>query len=162
MNRLMELILKNKSEAKYTILISIDIKVAFNSLWWPSILQTLSKDGCPTELINTITDYLDNRNIEFNYGNATIKHQIQKGCPQGSCLGQFLWSVIANKILNQAWDHATNLQAFADDFILTITSDNRKDMEKKAEQALQKFMNWAINAKLQISEQKTQASKGNQ
>ncbi|GIX77407.1 RNA-directed DNA polymerase from mobile element jockey [Caerostris extrusa] len=62
MNNLMNLICKNKRETKYTILISIDIKGAFNSLWWPSILQALSTDGCPTELINTITDYLDNRN----------------------------------------------------------------------------------------------------
>ncbi|GIX80135.1 hypothetical protein CEXT_702861 [Caerostris extrusa] len=77
MNNLMNLISKNKSEAKYTTLISIDIK-AFNSLWWLSILQTLSADGCPTELINSITDYLDNRNIEFNYGSLTIKHKIQK------------------------------------------------------------------------------------
>ncbi|GIX89946.1 reverse transcriptase domain-containing protein [Caerostris extrusa] len=152
MNNLMNLISKNKSEAKYTTLISIDIKGAFNSLWWPSIVQTLSADGCPIELINSITDYLDNRNIEFNYGSLSIKHKIQKGCPQGSCLGPFLWSVIANKILNQAWDPATKLQAFADDFIFTITSDNRKDLELKAHQALHKFMDWAFNEKLQISE----------
>ncbi|GIX80133.1 hypothetical protein CEXT_702851 [Caerostris extrusa] len=46
------------------------------------------------------------------------------------------------------------LQAFADDFIFTITSDNRKEMEKKSTTSSQKFMTWAINEKLQISEQK--------
>ncbi|GIX87617.1 uncharacterized protein CEXT_760061 [Caerostris extrusa] len=81
--------------------------------------------------------------------------QSEKGCPQGSCLGPFLWSIIANKVLQTKWDEEVDLQAFADDFIFIITSNNRRDLEKKATKALQQFSKWAIKKNCQSHKKNT-------
>ncbi|GIX89956.1 RNA-directed DNA polymerase from mobile element jockey [Caerostris extrusa] len=157
LQHMMKKIYDNRKSSKYTILISIDIKGAFDSIWWPSILNTLRQDNTPSTYIILLRDYLNNRNVEFNYGQNKIHYELQKGCPQGSCLGPFLWSIIANKILKTRWDEDVELQAFADDFIFVITSENRRDLENKATKALQQFAKWATEEKLTISKEKTQA-----
>ncbi|GIY18173.1 uncharacterized protein CEXT_770371 [Caerostris extrusa] len=157
LSNLIENINTNRANNLYTCIISIDIKGAFDSLWWPSIITRLKKDNCPEDILSMICSYLDTREIEYKMADTKINHHLQKGCPQGSCLGPFLWTIISNTILKEDWGNHCQLQAFADDFIIIIKSQNRRQLEDQASKALQKFKEWTANEKLTLSHNKTQA-----
>ncbi|GIX71711.1 uncharacterized protein CEXT_759861 [Caerostris extrusa] len=72
--------------------------------------------------------------FKYGEGNRKIIYDLQKGCPQGSCLGPFLWTLIANLILKETWEEDVKLQAFADDFIFIISANNRRTLETKQQQ----------------------------
>jgi hypothetical protein len=43
---------------KLVIMTSLDIQVAFDAAWWPSIIQGLKDSGCPRNLYNLSRDIL--------------------------------------------------------------------------------------------------------
>ncbi|GBM44583.1 hypothetical protein AVEN_250562-1 [Araneus ventricosus] len=78
------------------------------------------------------------------------------GCPQGSCSGPALWSLVPNEILQETWAENTSIQAFADDFVIVSHAPTKIKIENQIHVAIEKFINWANKNKLQISTGKTQ------
>ena len=54
--RLREIV--NTSRSKYALEILLDIKIAFNTVWWPSILEELRKIGCRGDMYILVLSYL--------------------------------------------------------------------------------------------------------
>jgi retron-type reverse transcriptase len=44
-------------EGNIAILVSLDVKGAFDAAWWPSILNTLKEFNCPKNLYNLAKSY---------------------------------------------------------------------------------------------------------
>ena len=44
-----------------TILVSLDVRGAFDEAWWPSILQALKEFNCPKNLYNLVSSYFSER-----------------------------------------------------------------------------------------------------
>ncbi|GBM11082.1 hypothetical protein AVEN_242971-1 [Araneus ventricosus] len=78
------------------------------------------------------------------------------GCPQGSCSGPALWSLVANEILQDTWLENTAIQAFADDFVIVSHAPTKIKIENQIHATIEKFINWINKNKLQISTGKTQ------
>ena len=51
------------SQSKYVLAILLDIKNAFNTVWWPSILKELREIGCPGDLYRLVRSYFQDRKI---------------------------------------------------------------------------------------------------
>jgi hypothetical protein len=68
----------------------LDIKSAFNSAWHPAIIAALSSRGCPTYLVNIISNFLKNRSAVLSIGEFYSEHPVSLGCPQGGVLFPFL------------------------------------------------------------------------
>jgi hypothetical protein len=68
------------------IMTSLDVQGAFDSAWWPGILQGLRDFNCPSNLYKLSKEYFSNRTAVM-ITNNTIDRRITKGCPQGSCCG---------------------------------------------------------------------------
>ena len=51
----------NESRDKYAIDIFVDIKGAFDRVWWPDVLDGLRRVQCPPNLYKLIASYLSNR-----------------------------------------------------------------------------------------------------
>ena len=142
---------------KYTSLVSLDIQGAFDNVEWRVIATQLVSTKCPSNIAGTISSYLSDRSVLVNWGGGYSTHPLQKGCPQGSCLGPILWLLIANKILNDLTDDGHSVFAFADDFTVILSGRRRLDVEEEAQLVLPRFCQLLDKFNLHLSTSKTKA-----
>ena len=69
------------------VLISLDVKGAFDAARWPSILNGLKAYNCPKNLYNLSKSYFSQRSAVLSFNNVSIQRTVTKGTPQGSCWG---------------------------------------------------------------------------
>jgi hypothetical protein len=81
------------NDGQYVALISLDVKGAFDAVWWHSILITLKTLKCPRNLYNLCVSYFNNRSAILLLNSSMEQRKISKGCPQGSASGPGLWNL---------------------------------------------------------------------
>ncbi|GFX41451.1 retrovirus-related Pol polyprotein from type-1 retrotransposable element R1 [Trichonephila clavipes] len=59
--RLNEIVKRGKKKHLHSILISLDIKGAFDNAWWPYILNLLKKAEIPINIFSLVADFLNDR-----------------------------------------------------------------------------------------------------
>lgn len=146
-----------KEKNKYVAMVSLDILGAFDSLEWHQIKLELHQLPISNYLKNILFSFLNNRNIKSKFGTRTETQPIYKGCPQGSCLGPLLWTIIANRILITYQKHYSEVWAFADDLVLVAAADSRSSLESKINSRLTTINHILNNLQLYLSENKTVA-----
>ena len=139
----------------FGLVISLDIKGAFNYCWFPKILSQLKVKNCPKNLFNTFKSYFERREAEIWYLNKSIKRKITVGCPQGSSSGPFLWNIAFDDIFDLTTNEDIIIESFADDTIIKIFADNITELEMKANSILEKVVTFATNNKLIFNVTKT-------
>jgi hypothetical protein len=82
-DRAVGILKRARAESKHAVLVALDIKNAFNSAWYPGLLQLLLCSGCPGNLGRDIADLLQDRSVT----SEGVTVETSRGCPQGSCLG---------------------------------------------------------------------------
>jgi len=75
------------SAGEIIVLISLDVKGAFDAAWWPSILNGLKDYNCPKNLYKLSKIYFSQRTAVFLLNNVSMQRTITKGTPQGSYCG---------------------------------------------------------------------------
>ena len=141
----------------YTTLVSLDIQGAFDNVEWQDLRRELAHNHCPKNVAGTISSYLSERSVLINWGAGNSVHPLQKGCPQGSCLGPILWLLIANKILKTLTDAGHTAYAFADDFSIILSGQRRLDIEQQAKTVFPMFCQLLENLSLKLSAAKTKS-----
>lgn len=149
--------IKSNQKSKHTILITLDLKGAFDSLWWPQIRKSLVKADCPSNIFYTMKHYLENRSIQVKYDGGIINRPVDRGCPQGSCGGPALWNLCFNDILNAQWPSHTTVRAFADDVSMIVEANTIADLKKFATLSLDQFSDECDKQKLLIAHHKSNA-----
>jgi hypothetical protein len=61
-----------------TVMVSLDVKGAFDAAWWPSILQKLRELKCPKNLNDLSASYFSNRKATFSINNYTTEKEVEK------------------------------------------------------------------------------------
>ena len=140
-----------------TTLVMLDVKGAFNSLGWRSILQALIKIGCPRNIYQLVRSYLQDRRVVYSTPISVQEHSYSRGCPQGSCSGPLFWLLVANSQLEMDLGPHVTTVAYADDFVVLVTGPNAHVVSRRANIALEKIAGWAELHKLQFSAAKTSA-----
>lgn len=143
-----------KREGKGAILVSLDIKGAFNSLWAPIVINKLRENNCHRNLFYLIRDFLTNRKISYLTKDNKITLNSVKGCPQGSPLSPLLFNVVIADLLQQQFDNCVTIQAFADDVTLIVTGKSRKELEDNANRALEIVKEWGDKNRLSFNPDK--------
>ncbi|KAG5861691.1 hypothetical protein JTB14_002321 [Gonioctena quinquepunctata] len=138
---------------KWGILITLDVKNAFNSLPWSNIKKLLKKLRTPQYLLNILDDYLLNRGLDI--GNREIV-EVTAGVPQGSGLGPTLWNVSYDGVLRKSYPEGVEAVAFADDLALTVRANSEYEMKHKAEIAIEIVENWMEENGLTLAKHKTE------
>ena len=61
------------------VIVSLDVKGAFDAAWWPSILKQLRELKCPKHLYNLSASYFSNRKASLSANNYRTEKEVQKG-----------------------------------------------------------------------------------
>lgn len=152
---LLDLVDKNRNQGLLTTIVSFDIKGAFDSVDWLTLINRLIYLKCPSLLTNLIRSYLLDRKLLIQWGSNTTSHLLVKGCPQGSCLAPTLWLVIAEIVLQSYSTSSSKILAFADDFLLVSKGKNRVAVQTEAQLAIDHFIGVTDSLHLVISADKT-------
>jgi hypothetical protein len=75
-------------QRSYVIMISLDVKGAFDAAWWPSILCNLRDLSCPSNLYNLTRSYFSDRVAFFQTNTYREERKVTMGCPQGHVVAQ--------------------------------------------------------------------------
>lgn len=141
---------------KYALCMFLDISNAFNNLWWPAIIDSLKRMRCSVQIVRIMGDYLNRRRIMFRTESGTIDREVNKGCPQGSILGPILWNIVFNELLAEYELLGIRIVAFADDLVIVIGGDSRRQLEERGQKALKMAEEWCIKFKMKLSQKKTE------
>lgn len=83
------------------LVISLDVKNAFNTLSWKAIREALTeKWKIPKYLVMILFSYLKNREITAEIGNSCkISRSVERGVSQGSVLGPMIWHLTYDSVV---------------------------------------------------------------
>jgi len=139
------------------VLVSLDIKDAFDAAWWPSILKTLKEFNCPKNLYNLAKSYLSERTAIFTTRSMQMEREVTKGCPQGYCCGPGFWNIQYNSLLNLEFGKRTKAIAYADDLLMAVKVETVREAENYANIEISKITKWAKDNKITFKEQNSKA-----
>lgn len=115
-NSILNNILKNTAEKKYTLLIITDISKAFDNVNLNKLIEVLIKIKLNPIYINLIIQFLNNRKVLIqNSKNEYYDESVQNGLPQGSILSALLFNIYTHE-LHKLSTHNTQIYQYADDF----------------------------------------------
>lgn len=146
----------NTINEKYAVAMLFDISGAFDGVWWPGLLYNLKKRNCPRNLYRLIQSYLRDRIMCISSNNTDVMKTATKGCPQGSILGPNFWNLNFDDILNTIEQAGYEAIAYADDILVVVTGNSRKEIEIKANQLTNLLTEWCTKHKLQLSKTKSE------
>ena len=136
------------------ILVSLDVKGAFDAAWWPSILKT-QEFKCPKNLYDLTESYFVNRTATMSTNSTQLEREVSKGCPQGSCCGPGFWNRLYNSLLNLDYGKRTKAVAFADDLLIATRADTVREAENFTNIEMRKISKWAKDNKTAFNDQKS-------
>lgn len=147
----------NHSTRQITLLATLDVKNAFNSLKWTDVIQALEiKFNTPKYLMRIIKDYLKNRVLSYNTKQGIRSMQVTSGAAQGSILGPDLWNASYDEILKIEMPEDTFLVGYADDIAAVIKARSTDGAQRKLRQVMIRTKNWLDSHGLQLAMHKTE------
>lgn len=122
-----------ESTGKFCLLISLDIRNAFNSIPIAEIIKALEARKVPLYLRKIIAGFLTGRSFFKRGDGEVISHTVVRGVPQGSVLSPTLWNITYNAILQSELPFRSRIIGYADDILLIIDSNDLRELRAKAE-----------------------------
>jgi hypothetical protein len=145
------------SNAKYCIVIFLDITRAFDSVWHHGIIMKLKEIGLQGQLGKFIQQFLKMRRINVRAGKEISEASpIYCGVPQGSVISPTLFTVMINDLFNEIPPEVSH-SLYADDGAMWITSKSLEQAHETMQEALNTVHVWAQHWGLTISAAKTKA-----
>lgn len=138
------------------LLISLDIKNAFNSIRPDIVTQKLEECKCHSNLIKITDSILRNRQIIFEEEGIKVTKELPVGSPQGSPLSPLYWNLTVAGLLETKFPDKTHVQAFADDIVVMIEFKARKEAEDKANEVLSNICKWSRQCHITLNNDKTE------
>ena len=137
------------------VLVSLDIQGAFDSAWWPAIMQSLRNFQCPKNWYKLADRYFNQRTATLAVNNIKVDKKVSKGCPQGSCCGPGFWNIQYNSLLSLEYTNHTEVIAFADDFLVITKGNTVLQAINYANIEMGKIESWARDNKYRFNELKS-------
>lgn len=146
----------NHYSRKITLLVTLDVKNAFNSARWSDFMDGLRNFLVPKYLRRIISSYLSDRVIFYETAQGTRLRKVTAGAVQGSVLGPDLWNIMYDQVLRLPMPEDTFTVGYADDLALVITAKDVRIAEKKLNQAMKGINYWMEEHGLKLAAAKTE------
>ena len=143
------------TKGQIVVLVSIDVKGAFNAAWWPAILKTMKDFHCPRNLYNLTKNYFSETSALISTNSMRVDRKANKVCPQGSCCGPVYWSIQYNSLLNLNLAKWARAIAFADDMLIVAKAATVAEVENYTNMKMSKITEWSKENNLQFNDQKS-------
>lgn len=159
--KLTDSIREDINEDRLSILISLDLSKAFNSINYVSLLNKLHDEfSFSKSAAKLIYSYLTNRSqfVFFN-GRESNRLSLHSGVPQGSVLGPLLFILYVNDLQQYIDPNICRHFMFADDIFLLFDGNyvGPQICQSNINSCLGRFSNWAAMNSLAINPTKTKA-----
>lgn len=138
----------------WTVLITIDVRNAFNMARHDLIIQKLRSRHISGYLVNMVSSYLRNRKIQIGEGEVMA---VGAGVPQGSVLGPTLWNVLYDEVLGLDLTRDATTIGFADDLALVVGAESSDLLVANANECLHRISTWMRDHSLVLAPEKTEA-----
>ena len=146
----------NIDKGKYTGLIFIDLKKAFDTVDHKILLKKLKMYGVTGLEYDWFTSYLDNRKQFCRVdGTSSGVRGINCGVPQGSCLGPLLFLIYINDLPFSL--QKCHVSMYADDTAISLSSKSIDDLQNDLNLDLLNLQDWLHANKLSLNVVKTQS-----
>lgn len=150
-----EAVIKTKEDAedKWVVLVTLDVKNAFNTAMWNLVIGELKRRKVSEYLIQVLISYFEGRRILIDKEEV----EITAGVPQGSILGPTLWNVLYDGVLELKLTEGATTIAFADDLALIVLAEDEEELVYRVNESLRRIDGWMQRNKLELAPQKTES-----
>ena len=153
-------IITNMDNHLHTIVISLDLSSAFDSIDHGLLLEELFSIGIRDHALRTIESYLTERTVAVAI-NDTLSEPLplRFGVPQGSVLGPLLFTLYTRRLSILLKDLGLEHHIYADDTQLycSFNDDQVEATKERLITALQSIKGWMTGMKLKLNFSKTNA-----
>ena len=146
------------SKGHFALTCFVDIKAAFDSISFKSIIAALERSGIDSHLIKWITNLLGNRKVLFSLKGVSLIKYMLKGTPQGGVLSPLLWNLVINSLLvslDTSLLKPDFTQGFADDLVTAVTGENLPILIDRMQLIVNTINDWCKANDLELSPHKT-------
>lgn len=142
---------------EYCVVVTLDVKNAFNTANWEKIVSALIRLGTPQYLLAIIKDYFRDRLLVYDTDVGTKRYKVTGGVPQGSVLGPLLWNSMYDGVLRLDLPGSVKIVGFADDIALVCTAKELTEAETVTNASIQIVRSWLRSMGLALADHKTEA-----
>ena len=152
---LMDRIYKHIDSKRNVLVVSLDLRKAFEVIRHEILLNKLDNAGIRGPILNWFSSFMTERKHQTLANNALSDSLCMKtGIPQGSCLGPLLFLIYINDIIQIFDDEEINI--FADDTVLIVDGENIDEMKRLANIKLAKLHEYLTANGIQLNYNKSQ------
>lgn len=147
----------SRHSRRVVLLVTLDVKNAFNSAKWSNIMHSLQDDfQVPGYLMRIIDDYLRNRSLLYQTKDGKRKIKVTAGAAQGSILGPDLWNASYDGVLRVDVPEETVLVGYADDIAALIAARDIEEAQLKLNKVMRAVNDWMGDHGLSLALNKTE------
>ncbi len=142
-------------QGHYGLVVSLDIKGAFDGLQITSIKKGFQEKGVSEHITNWYINFLSNRQARISLKGHSISRWLTQGVAQGGVLSPLAWNIAFDgllKLINM--DGALGI-GFADDGAIILVGPDPKTLKTLAQQALDRAVEWGNQNGLTFCSAKT-------
>ncbi|KAK9744057.1 Reverse transcriptase (RNA-dependent DNA polymerase) [Popillia japonica] len=122
------------------VVVSLDLKGAFDAAWWPAIIKSLK----------------DSKLANLQLAGVKVEEKVTRGCPQESCCGPGFWNSQYNSLHNLNYSKNTKIITFADNVVILTKGKTVLEAENRVNIELDNVMEWSSINKINFNETKSQ------
>jgi hypothetical protein len=141
--RVTQRVFNNRAKKLRTILVGLDVKAAYDSVWHDGLIYKLLRLPLPRNLIGWLVDFLRDRKLQVRVnGHLSQIATVNCGVPQGSPISPLLYIIYTSDLLAESVPN-TETEAYADDLTTPAAGATVALAQQAAQAEIDRIAGWA-------------------